>query len=39
LLVHHEQFATLAEARRREQQVKGWKSHRLIQELIEQAVG
>ncbi len=34
-LVHEEQFGTLAEARRRERQLKSWKSHRSIQELIE----
>ncbi len=39
VLVHQEQFATLGEARRREQQVKSWKSHRSIQELIQQADG
>jgi putative endonuclease len=39
VLVYQEQFATLAEARRRERQVKSWKSHRSIQELIQQAVG
>ena len=34
-LVYQEQFDTLAEARRRERQLKSWKSHRSIQELIE----
>ena len=33
-LVYQEQFDTLAEARRRERQLKSWKSHRSIQELI-----
>ena len=33
-LVYHEDFATLAEARRREQQLKSWKSHRSLEELI-----
>jgi putative endonuclease len=34
-LVHQEPFVTLSEARRREHQLKSWKSHRSIQELIE----
>jgi len=34
MLVYQEQFNTLTEARRREQQLKRWKSHRSIQELI-----
>jgi putative endonuclease len=34
VLVFQEQFESLAEARRREQQLKSWKSHRCIQELI-----
>ena len=34
-LVYEEQFDTLAEARGRERQLKSWKSHRSIQELIE----
>jgi predicted GIY-YIG superfamily endonuclease len=33
-LVYQERFDTLAEARRREHQLKSWKSHRSIQELI-----
>jgi putative endonuclease len=33
-LVYQEQFDTLAEARRRERQLKSWKSHRSIQEMI-----
>ncbi len=35
VLVHQEQFATLREARLREKQLKSWKSHRSIQELID----
>ncbi|MBZ5531730.1 MAG: GIY-YIG nuclease family protein [Acidobacteriia bacterium] len=34
-LVYQEQYSTLAEARRRERQLKSWKSHRSIQELID----
>ena len=34
-LVYQERYETLAEARRRERQLKGWKSHRSIQELID----
>ncbi len=34
-LVYREQFSTLPEALRRERQLKSWKSHRSIQELIE----
>jgi putative endonuclease len=33
-LVYQELFETLAEARGRERQLKSWKSHRSIQELI-----
>jgi len=32
--VYQEEYSTLAEARRREHQMKSWKSHRGIQELI-----
>jgi putative endonuclease len=39
LLVYQEQFETLAEARTRERQVKSWKSHRSVEELIQQALG
>ena len=39
ILVYQEHYLTLAEARQRERQVKSWKSHRSIQELITQAVG
>ena len=34
-LVYQETFATLSEARQRERQLKAWKSHRSIQELID----
>jgi putative endonuclease len=34
VLVYQEQFDTLAVARRRERQLKNWKSHRSIQALI-----
>ena len=34
VLVYQEHFDTLSAARQREQQLKRWKSHRLIQELI-----
>jgi putative endonuclease len=34
-LVYQERFGTLAEARQRERQLKNWKSHRSIQELID----
>ena len=34
-LAYQEHFGTLAEARRRERQIKSWKSHRSIQELID----
>jgi putative endonuclease len=34
-LVYQEHFATLSEARRRERQLKNWKSHRSIQELLD----
>jgi putative endonuclease len=36
-LVHQEEFPTLAEARHRERQLKNWKSHRSVQELIDSA--
>ena len=35
MLAYQEHFKTLSEARKREQQIKRWKSHRLIQELID----
>jgi len=35
-LAYREEYATVAEARRRERQLKSWKSHRSIQELIDQ---
>jgi putative endonuclease len=31
MLVYQEEYPTLAEARRRERQLKSWKSHRMIQ--------
>jgi putative endonuclease len=34
-LVYQEEFRTLSEARQRERQLKNWKSHRSIQELID----
>jgi len=34
-LVYREDFCTTAEAHRREIQLKSWKSHRSIQELID----
>ena len=34
-LVYQEEYAQLAQARRRERQLKSWKSHRSIQQLIE----
>ena len=36
-LVYRELFQTLGEARGRERQIKTWKSHRSIQELIDKA--
>ena len=35
LLVHQERFGALSEALARERQLKGWKSHRSLQELID----
>jgi len=35
MLVYQEQFDTLVEARGRERQLKSWKSHRSVQELID----
>jgi len=35
ILVYEEHFEALPEARRRERQLKSWKSHRSIQELID----
>jgi putative endonuclease len=37
--VYQEQYPTLSEARRRERQLKSWKSHRSIQELIDRHRG
>ena len=38
-LVYQESFATLPEARRRERDIKNWKSAKLIASLIAEAVG
>jgi putative endonuclease len=38
-LVYQEKYSTLGEARRRERQLKSWKSHRSIQELIDNSGG
>ena len=35
LLVYQEQFSTLSEARVRERQLKNWRSHRSIQDLMD----
>ena len=35
VLVYQEDYKTITEARRRERQLKSWKSHRSIQELID----
>src|SRR5262249_45618332 len=35
ILVYQEHFESLSEARRRERQIKSWKSHRSIQQLID----
>jgi putative endonuclease len=37
VLVYQESYPTLSEAQRRERQLKSWKSHRSIQELIDKA--
>jgi len=37
VVVYQEHFDTLSEARRRERQLKSWKSHRSIQELIDRS--
>ena len=34
-IVYQEEFESLSQARRRERQLKAWKSHRCIEELIE----
>ena len=39
LLVYQEQFNTLAGALARERQLKSWKSHRSLQELIDASKG
>ena len=38
-LVYQEEFETITEARRREYQLKSWKSHRSIEELIRTITG
>jgi putative endonuclease len=38
-IVYTEEYATLVEARRRERQLKSWKSHRMIAELIAEKRG
>ncbi len=38
-LVYKEEFASLIEARRREYEIKQWKSAKLIQALIRSSVG
>ena len=38
-LVYSEQFTTLPEARRREYEIKQWKSSKMIRALIQTAVG
>jgi putative endonuclease len=37
-LVYQETFQTVLEARRRERQIKSWKSHRSVQELLDRNV-
>jgi putative endonuclease len=39
LLVYKESYPTLAEARQRERELKSWKSHRSILELIGRGAG
>jgi putative endonuclease len=39
VLKYSEDFQILAEARRRELQIKSWKSHRSVQELIDRSSG
>ena len=38
-LVYQEEYETLSEARRRERQLKSWKSHRSLQGLVDNAKG
>jgi putative endonuclease len=38
-VVHKEEFTTILEARRRELEIKRWKSSKLIQALVREAVG
>jgi putative endonuclease len=35
VMVYREEFTSIVEARRRERQLKSWKSHRAIQTLID----
>ena len=35
VLVYQEEFPNLGEARRRERQIKNWKSHRAIEEMVQ----
>ena len=39
VLTYSEDHPVLAEARRRERQIKSWKSHRSVQELIDRGSG
>ena len=39
VLIYQEQYSALVEAQRREREVKSWKSHRSIRELIHHVVG
>jgi putative endonuclease len=39
ILKHSEDHPSLAEARHRERQIKSWKSHRCVQELIDRSSG
>ena len=38
-LMYEEHFETISQARARERQIKSWKSHRSIQELIDKNCG
>ena len=38
ILKYSEDHSTLAEARRRELQIKSWKSHRSVQDLVDRVV-
>jgi putative endonuclease len=39
VLVYSEQHSSLADARHRERQIKSWKSHRSVEDLINQSGG